>query len=649
MESVSSPTYASEPTTYSVPSNATQTTGNFSVDALELIRREKTAWDVGVAFITDKVAFQMRNVIRQMRKNYWGVFEEPNDPFTGRRKIWPPLTEYLVEAAVKNIDLDTKDISLRAKNSNAQPLAIILRQAVHDYLEQIDFGEMMDMLERQAAIDGTAVWKTWEELGTDGKTRLQVKLVDMLNFYIDPTVDSIRVAESVIERAIMMPEDIAKMKGWMNTTGQGGHSLSGTNMFNRYDGQMPYVPSTTQGQVKMREVFERWGAGPKWLVTGDRNDSEQVELHIVASSNASDWVLHLVEQNKKVFSDGSPWRPYEEFWYKKIHGRWYGKGIAEKVHQLQLHLNEIINIRRNRSVVQQLGLFKIRAGSNITPQMISRLVSTGAIKVTDIDKDIAPLEFPQSGLEDSFNDEKQIIDWGQKNTGLYEVSTGDQLPASQPATTSAIQSQSAQDEFALIKESLGMFLTRWIKYHALPFIVKNLKKGDIVRLTGEWQEVAQMDDWQVNNLLIEYVEDATKKGQAVDPQKVQFEYQRAIKKLQASGSDRFFTVDSDFDATEYDVEIMITNEAINKSVLIQSLTSLIAVVSPEQQQGIVKQIMDLSGLDPNQFNGGQAGAIGGQPQGQPQQAPQPQQAGMPQQPQPAPQAMQQANQPAMIR
>lgn len=634
MESISSPTYASEPTTYSVPSNATQTTGNFQVDALELMRREKTAWDVGVAFITDRVAFQMRNVIRNLRKNYWGVFEEPNDPLSNRRKVWAPLTEYLVESAVKNIDLDTKDIGLRAKKAESQPVAIILRQAVRNYLERIGFGEMLDMFERQAAIDGTAVWKTWEQ---DGE--LCVKLVDLLNFYIDPTVDSIREAESVIERSLMMPEEIMRMKGWMNTS-VSGKPLSGTNMFNRYDGQMPYVPSTTQGQVKMREVFERWGKGPMWLVTGDRKDNEQVELHIVASSNASDWVLHLVERNLKTFEDGSPWRPYEEFWYKKIHGRWYGKGIAEKVMNLQLYLNTIINIRVNRSYVQQLGLFKIRAGSNITPQMIQRLVSTGAIKVTDIEKDIAPLEFPESGLAESYKDEQNILSWGQNVTGLYDVATGEALPASQPATSTAIQNQSAQSEFVGIKESLGMFLTRWLKYHALPYIVKNIKKGDIVRLTGEWNEINQMDEWKVNQLLVDYIEENTKKGLLIDPQKIMLERQRALAKLQKSGSDRFFTVDQKFDVTDYDVEIMITNEEVNKSVLIQNLTSLIQMVPPQMQLGIVKEIFDLAGLDPNQFGNMEQTQMQGQPQGQPQ-APQPQTPSIQGQ-------LQQATQPPMV-
>jgi hypothetical protein len=97
--------------------------------ACGIVDREVTAWETGTAFITDRVAFQMRNLTRLLRKNYWGAFDEPVDPQTGRRKIWHPLTEYLVEAAVKNIDLDTKDIDFRAKKSSAQAFKIVLRHA----------------------------------------------------------------------------------------------------------------------------------------------------------------------------------------------------------------------------------------------------------------------------------------------------------------------------------------------------------------------------------------------------------------------------------------------------------------------------------------------------------------------------------------
>lgn len=590
--------------------------------ASELIRREKGAWDTGVAFITDKVAFQMRNVIRLLRKNYWGVFEELTDPVTGRRKIWIPLTEYLVEAAVKNIDLDTKDIDFRSKKAESQAFKTVLRQAVRDYLEKINFGELLDMSERQGSIDGTFVWKTYEETDEKGKKRLCVKLVDLLNFYIDPTVDSIREAESVIERSLMLPEEIAKMNGWMNTT-LNGEPLSGTNMFNRYDAQMPYVPSTTQGQVKVREVFERWGKMEKYLITGNRDDKKvQVEGHIVASSNASDWVVHLIEENIKTFPDGSPWRPYEECWYSKIHGRWYGKGIAEKVMWLQLYLNTIMGIRINRAFVQQLGLFKIRAGSNITPQMISRLLANGALKVTDLDKDIAPLEMPETGLQESYLDEKNIINWGQMVTSLFDPVTGQNMPSDTTATGAAIQNQGSISQFNLIKEGLGMFLARWLRYHALPFITKQLKLGDVVRITGEWGEIAQIDEWNVNRELIDHIEKQTKKNKLVNPQQIAFERQRAMAKTEKMGLDRFITVDKKFDPVDWDVEIVITNEEINKPVLMQNLVSMLGMVPPNLQGGIVREIFDLVGLDPYQLQTAQNGPLAQQPQPQGQPSPQ---------------------------
>ena len=123
--------------------------------AISLIKNEKAAWDTATAFVTERVAFQMRNLIRTLRRNYYGIFEEPTDPNTGRKKIWAPLTEYLVEAAVKNIDLDTKDINLRAKTAEAQPLTIVLRAALYQGLDKLGFGELLDMSERQLAIDGT--------------------------------------------------------------------------------------------------------------------------------------------------------------------------------------------------------------------------------------------------------------------------------------------------------------------------------------------------------------------------------------------------------------------------------------------------------------------------------------------------------------
>ncbi len=49
-------------------------------EAVRITGKEKAAWEDATAFVTDRVAFQMRNLIRNLRKNYWGIFDNPIDP-----------------------------------------------------------------------------------------------------------------------------------------------------------------------------------------------------------------------------------------------------------------------------------------------------------------------------------------------------------------------------------------------------------------------------------------------------------------------------------------------------------------------------------------------------------------------------------------
>jgi hypothetical protein len=83
--------------------------------AINIVDKERTNWEDAVCYVTEKVGFKMRELIRIFRKNFWGVYDQPIDPTTQREKFWIPLVETLVEDVVKNIDLDQKDIQFRSK------------------------------------------------------------------------------------------------------------------------------------------------------------------------------------------------------------------------------------------------------------------------------------------------------------------------------------------------------------------------------------------------------------------------------------------------------------------------------------------------------------------------------------------------------
>lgn len=571
-------------------------------EAVSIVTREKQDWEVGAAFVTERVYFQMRNLIRTLRKNYWGVFDEPLDPTTGRKKIWIPVTEWIIETVVKNIDLDTKDIDFRAKDVKAIGLTQLVRSIIRNTLDYIGFGEKLDEFERTLSIDGTAVWST-EEIDKKPYTCI----VDLLNFYIDPTAHSISEAGSVIERIVISKPEfqaLAKSNGWINED-----KAIGNNSMNFTDGDFAFNNVNNTGNTKFIELFRRRGWMPRYLLTGDdENDRDMIPGEILVSRNGGAWILHDIVRRKDNKNKG-----YEEAWYTRVPGRWYGRGAAEKVMMLQLWINTIVNIRINRSYVSQLGLFKIRQGSGITPAMISRLGANGAVTVQSM-QDIEQLVMTEASAA-SYKDEDTIINWTRMVTSAFESVTGEQLPSETTATSAAITSRSAASAFGLIKEGVGMFLQRWIKNQAMPIILRNLKPDEVVQHYPD--DLQAYDEMIVNGLLYEQLKSVHEAGFFLDEQQVVTEHQRALAKLRSMGTQRLVQVMDDLDVFEYDVEINITNENFDKGVLMQNLLTALQAV-PEYRTQILQELFDVMGLPP--FN--PSPQTSPQPaNGQPQQVP----------------------------
>lgn len=567
-------------------SNSAYENKDIESEAITLVRNEKQNWETATAFITDRVSFRMRSLIRTLRKNYYGVFDMPKDEYTGLEKVWYPLTEINVEAVVKNIDLDQKDVNFRSKTPNGYGITDLTRSAVREKLSSIFFGQKLDDMERNLAIDGTAVWKTYE---VDGK--LIVQPVDLLNIYIDPTTPSIQEAYRFTERSLMFPEEIQQMKGWINTEDIDENVTAGLP---RTD---PYYRTQSAGafsNVKMVDVWEMWGKMPLSLITGKREDSDkEVEGHIVVSGIDSPGKerCHLIEKNTKKDSENNFLKPYEECWYTRVPNRWYGRGIAEKLLTLQVYANIVFNVRINRSRISQLGIFKIRKNSGITPQMLSRLPSNGAVVLNDMN-DLEQLVMQEVGAT-SYKDEDVINSISERLTNAFEVATGEGLPSSTSATASVLQSTSANSGFSLIKDGIGGFLERWMDRHALPIIANEMTIGDIVRFTADDDTFKELVDRIVTHKAAEALDDVYSKGFIPSDMELQAAIDEAREKMLKS--DLFVDLVQNIIASQLETQVFVTNEQMDVGVTVQNLISLIPA-APEYKDAIVKQTFDLLGL-----------------------------------------------------
>jgi len=585
---------------YSQPQNVPMTTPE--EEACRVVRQEKSAWENSIVYVTPQVAFNLPVLIRTLLKNYYGIFDQPTDTQTGQDKIWVPLTETLTETVVKNIDLSTKDIEFHALNPEAVGYTKIVRSAVRAHLNKIFFGEKLKEALRHLSIWGTVVWST-EEV----KKQIDLRIVNLLNFYIEPTSPSIAEADKVTERFPLTVSEFRTMaarnkwKNWEDVTGR--------KTVPRYDSwlQLQNYPSDTL----FVEVYRLRGMVPKFIFTGNDDDRmEQVAGELTVSWDNGTWRFHDAELRKDNKNKG-----YEEAWFTRVPQRWMGRGIAEKALPMQVYANAVINIRRTRAQVAQLGLFKVKRGSGITTQSLQRLAVNGAVMVNNMD-DVQQFVVEEMG-QTNYTDEQVIWNWAQRVTQAQEISAGDELPASTPATNAQIQSTSAQGAYVLIKENTGLFLERWLRNQALPIIMKNLTVGQMIRFTGDPDEIRELDEHIVLKLLCEEIDKATEQNKAVDPQQIQLELQRALLKLQKSGTARFIKLEDMLNPLDYDVEVNIANEKIDEGIMTQRLVQMLQL-APEDKDQIMPALFDLLGLPYK------PPTLGGVPQGAPPQQGQPQ-------------------------
>jgi hypothetical protein len=450
----------------------------------------------------------------------------------------------------------------------------------------------LDETERQIGIDGSGIKKIYKGYDEKGKPKVIMADVDILNAYFDFTVKSIHEAPRFTERALMFPGSMQDMDGWKNTK-----DIVGSTSLHPTDTNLSAstTPSVPKG-AKMVDVWESWGKYPKYFITGKKEDTQQIDMHLVVSGlqgRAENARWHLIETNP------SGIKPYEECHTKRIKGRWLGRGPAESVMMIQGWLNMIVNIRKIRAQFSQLGVFKLKKNAGVSPQNVSRMAANGFIQVNSMD-DLEQLVINEASMS-SYKDEEVGVDWAQKVTSSYEAVTGESTPASKSATSLVIESKASGSTFLMYKKAIGFFLTRLMNRHILPIMQEMLTIGEVVRISGSPEEFAQYDEAVVNclakNQIADELDKAKKEGRQAyfDPAQVFAEIERAKQDMKRQGKDRFSELGK-IDLSKYDTRIYIGDESFDAEIMANNLTKILGLV-PQYQDVVVKEVFDIMGLD----------------------------------------------------
>lgn len=553
--------------------------------AIQIVDDHVRRFEDGTAWVTRNKGINMRTLWDTIRENYFGIFKSPKDRF-GQDKIFYPLTEFMTWENVKNIDIDTKDINITATNPTDTGIAALYRYLVKDWMYRYEFGEQINDDLMYLVLDGHIIKKVYVGYDKKGKLCIKTPRVDVRNTFIDPTADSLHDT-AFVERSV---QDIDLLlrgnKKWINL----GQVKGRKDVFEIYDVE----PMEEKSDVEA-ELYEYWGHITKDLITGKDSDKETyVEGHIIVSNLFDAPIVHKIEENKKG-------KPYEEGRFEKAPNRWAGRGIGEKVLNLQLYLNIMYNVRRQNHLLLANQLWQYRKGAGIKPEDIRGLVTGGGIGVEQIG-DIQRLDTNNLNFNDSINEEQNTIQIGQRVTSTFEAATGESLPSSTPATNAVLQSQAVKSSFALRQERVGLFYAKLFKNQIIPNLGKIYKPKDILRIVDDPDKLRGFKDKLIQTLYAERIADMYDRGIFPDPMQNQILMEEISNRI-GKTKDFYTQIENLYSESEFDVKVNVTNEEFDKGTMLQNLQFILTnyqALGDKNAQKTFAVMFDILGIDPEE-------------------------------------------------
>ena len=558
-------------------------------EALNLLSEHIKKYDEGLFQISRNKSMRMRYLWDLVRENYFGVFKKDKDS-VGANKVFYPLTETLVWENVKNIDIDTKDVNTRANHPSKTGLATLVRNMVRDWMEKSQFGEQLNDDEMYFTLDGHIVKK--KVAGIDrltGKKVLKTERVDLRNIFKDQSGGSLQ-EDDFIERSV---QSVSYLKEnfkdkWINLK-----ELEGSN-------NIPAVyneDKTEEGNSPETDLYTYWGNIPKSWITGKKADSKNyIQGRVIASGidGKGAGLIHRIIEWKKI-------RPYEEAKFEEAPGRWAGRGIGEKCIYLQLYLNTIYNVRRNNNLALMNQLFQFKEGSGITPEKMSKLFAGGAIGVQTVG-DIARIDTHNVNFNESINEENNVVQIANRLGSSNESVTGESLPSQTPATNAIIQAKASKTSFQLRQERFGLFVSNLFKRQLLPDFNLIYKKEDVLRLMGEEDATKlkrKLTKYYVSKHIVE-------SKQQISPQQADA-IEQEVKRQMDEKEDLFIMLEDLKDAENVDISFFVTDETFDKATVLNNLQTILTNYSKfqgdENSMKILKSMLDILGLDSEEFMG----------------------------------------------
>lgn len=588
------------------------------------IEDEIRQYITGTVNISEGVFFSQKELVRRI-----GLFEShtyPTGKFDsqGNYKYWFDLITPRVEAEVKNIDFDTKDVTITSDRKIDDLTCLIVNLKLKEWMRQNGQGEEINTAIEAGSGYGNVVWK---------KVKGAYERMDFKNLYvINQTVETLEDTP-VIERHQMSQSELrayAGIWGYVQETidNCGVDSYKSTIQATQKQTTVPYYDIYERnGEVKLSDLKEAQNIP---ILDGD--DKKYVLAKVVAAGKAGsgqainiDYILFAEDLGSKKMCD-----IYKEYHRSRYKGRWFREGLIELMFDLQVRANQIGNQLAQGLEWSSKTIFKSN-DKLIVQNILSDLKNGDIIRTEDLQQVPVRME----GFDQLIADWNRIIDLADSISNASAIVMGEIPKSGMSFRIGSLANENAMKLYQFVRQKLGIPLSEIFQEWILPEIVADLQTKDVLRLTGDPEMMDRLNaivvqNWYLSNLVI------------IGPHSPEFAQQIQAEKLTELQSRPHLlmeNVNQLFDDFKGEAVVDITGES---TTIVQDMATLAQFIGLEQdpvrRSAMIELAMKKSNIDvdalpkssPDQLNGAQPGQPMQQEappdQDQQQQAPQRKQA-----------------------
>ena len=453
--------------------------------------------------------------------------------------------------AMKQIDLDTKDIRVIAENEN-YPYSWFFEKELSQWMKENKIGVLLNDIVYNLPKYGHVILK---------RSGTSLSLVKISNLIVNPFAESIDDTP-VIETHRLTDVQLLKMrdKGWEVA-----------------DEDLELVDE--EGKITIYERFD-----PR----EDKNN------------------YHIVNEDGKTLFEGTKTKnPYHEVKWEKVPNRFLGRGNVERLFENQIAKNELENMLRDALQWSSKHIFQTR-DETIARNLLTNVDNGEVLRVLS---EVTPVANEERNLA-AFNyaDSK----WNENTAARSfsdEVLQGKRPPAETPLGTTQLQVASAQAFFDMKREDLGLFLRHLLLEEIIPeFERQNRKEHTFTMLTSD-KDYEIFERLKVaNSVNKKILQKILKSGRVPTVEEKKIIEGVETNKLRSNRSVSETIPEGVYDNLDKKIDILITNEQIDLSSRLTTLQTGMQIIGANpsilqdpKTAGLMYEMFDLAGINPERM------------------------------------------------